>query len=68
MPDVTRAQMAVILREVAPRANGYLRGVWLDIADKIERGVGVSRALTNKAGPLGEVIRGVLDREPGEEG
>jgi hypothetical protein len=69
-PPVTRAGMAAILRDVAPRAAPRLRQAWLELAEKLERGVRVAPETLAASGPLGAVIARQLGaaREPGEEG
>jgi hypothetical protein len=69
-PPVTSAQMAVRLRAVAAACDGYLRGVFLEIATRIEQRRPVPVPLAKQAGPLGHAILAVQarERDPGEEG
>jgi hypothetical protein len=69
-PPVSSAQMAVRLRAVAASCDGYLRGVFLEIATHIEQRRPVPVPLAKQAGPLGHAILAVQarERDPGEEG
>jgi hypothetical protein len=69
-PPVSSAQMAVRLRAVAASCDGYLRGVFLEIATEIEQRRPVPVSLAKQAGPLGHAILAVQarERDPGEEG
>jgi hypothetical protein len=69
-PPVASAQMAVRLRAVAAACDGYLRGVFLEIATRIEQRRPVPVPLAKQAGPLGHAILAVQarERDPGEEG
>jgi hypothetical protein len=69
-PPVTRAGLAAILREVAPRAAPRLRQAWQQLAEELERGARVAAGTLDTSGPLGAVIARQLGRAraPGEEG
>jgi len=67
-PPVTREQMARTLRDVAPRANRVLRLAMLEVAARIEQELRPTDKHLTMLGPLGDAVRSVLDREPGEEG
>jgi len=60
---VTRAGMARTIRAVAPAAAPVLRAALLAVANDLERRV--ARPVTTALGPLGIVVRAVLERELG---
>ena len=63
-PPVTRAQMAATLRQAASKARGEVKAQFLLLARQIE----LKSPLTANAGPIVDVVKARLEREPGEEG